>query len=209
VCSHIITSNHIHLLVSDRGHGEIAKSMQLVTGCTAQAYKRRKGRKGAFWEDRYHATAVVTDTYLAHCMVYVDLNMVRAGVVSHPSAWPWCGHCEIQSPPLRYALIDRNALTELFGVSRFQRYQELHQGWLENKLTSVQLKREPVWTQSLAVGHRDYVEGVRMALGLRGQYRSVVKGGTGYVLKEPGMPYTVHSACEMDVLRAENAVFIE
>ena len=34
---------------------------------------------------RYHATDVDMDRYLAHCMVYVDLNMVRAGVVSHKS----------------------------------------------------------------------------------------------------------------------------
>ena len=32
---------------------------------------------------RYHATAVDTDNYLALRMVYVDLNMVRAGAVSH------------------------------------------------------------------------------------------------------------------------------
>jgi putative transposase len=37
---------------------EIKKSMQLVGGRTAQEYNQRKGRKGAFWEDRYHATAV-------------------------------------------------------------------------------------------------------------------------------------------------------
>ncbi|MBT8126183.1 MAG: hypothetical protein KJP15_01765 [Gammaproteobacteria bacterium] len=61
-------------------------------------------------------------------MVYVDLNMVRAGVVSHTPEWPWCGYYEIQSPPLRYALIDRKALAELFGVSSFQRYQQPHLG---------------------------------------------------------------------------------
>lgn len=25
--------------------------------------------------------------------------MVGVGVVSHPLDWPWCGYCEIQSPP--------------------------------------------------------------------------------------------------------------
>jgi putative transposase len=28
-------------------------------------------------------------------MVYIDLNMVRAGVVDHPSEWPDCGYHEI------------------------------------------------------------------------------------------------------------------
>jgi len=71
VLNYIITSNHIHLLVRDRGQGEIKKSMQLVAGRTAQEYNQRKGRKGAFCEDRYLATAVGSETYLACCMVYM------------------------------------------------------------------------------------------------------------------------------------------
>src|SRR5580765_1904199 len=60
VLDYAVTSNHIHLLVRDRGRGEIAASMQLVAGRTAQAFNARKRRHGAFWEDRYHATAVDT-----------------------------------------------------------------------------------------------------------------------------------------------------
>ena len=69
VLNYIITSNHIHVLVHDRGQGEINKSMQLVAGRTAQEYNQCKGRKGAFWEGRYHATAVDSEMYLARCMV--------------------------------------------------------------------------------------------------------------------------------------------
>ena len=58
VLDYAVTSNHIHLLVRDRGRGEIARSIQLIAGRTAQAYNGRKDRHGAFWEDRYHATAV-------------------------------------------------------------------------------------------------------------------------------------------------------
>jgi putative transposase len=32
-------------------------------------------------------------------MVYIDLNMVRAGVVNHPEKWEESGFCEIQKPP--------------------------------------------------------------------------------------------------------------
>jgi putative transposase len=54
----MVTSNHIHLLVKDTGPNVIAQSMQLIAGRTAQEYNQRKGRQGAFWEDRYHATAM-------------------------------------------------------------------------------------------------------------------------------------------------------
>ncbi len=65
---------------------------------------QRKGRKGAFWEDRYHATAVATDEHLMGCLAYIDLNMVRAGVVNHPSGWEMSGYNEIQNPPERYSV---------------------------------------------------------------------------------------------------------
>jgi len=42
---------------------------------------------------------------LFQCLIYIDLNMVRAGVVSHPSEWSVCGYNDIQKPPLRYRII--------------------------------------------------------------------------------------------------------
>ncbi len=85
VLDYAVTSNHVHLLVRDRGRGEIARSLQLVAGQTVQAYNARKRRHGAFRQDRYHATAVESGVHLARCVAYIDLNMVRAGVVQHPA----------------------------------------------------------------------------------------------------------------------------
>jgi hypothetical protein len=36
----------------------------LQWGRTAQEYNQRKGKQGAFWEDRYHATAVQAADHL-------------------------------------------------------------------------------------------------------------------------------------------------
>jgi putative transposase len=69
--------------------------MQLIAGRTAQEYNNRKQRKGAFWEDRYHATAVGAGGHLARCLVYIDLNRVRAGVVDYPVNWKHSGYQEI------------------------------------------------------------------------------------------------------------------
>jgi len=33
------------------------------------------------------ATAIESGDHLLRCIVYIDLNMVRAGVVNHPSDW--------------------------------------------------------------------------------------------------------------------------
>ncbi len=97
ILNYMITSNHIHLLVSDnaKNRNTIPDSIKLIAGRTAQEYNKRKKRKGAFWEDRYHATAVQDTEYLIQCMNYIDMNMVRAGVVKKPWDWEFCGLHEI------------------------------------------------------------------------------------------------------------------
>ena len=63
VLNYMITSNHVHLLIKDTGPNVIADSMQLIASRTAQEYNQRKDRQGAFWEDRYHATAIEADEH--------------------------------------------------------------------------------------------------------------------------------------------------
>ena len=83
VLNYMVTSNHIHLMVSDNGARDaIPKSLQLIAGRTGQAYNQRKKRKGAFWEDRYHATAVEGDVHLARCMVYADKSRLAKRIVN-------------------------------------------------------------------------------------------------------------------------------
>ncbi len=59
VLNFMVTSKHIHLVVRDNGEGDvIPNSIQLIAGSTGQEFNQRKNRKGVFWEDRYHATAI-------------------------------------------------------------------------------------------------------------------------------------------------------
>ena len=44
ILNYAITSNHIHLLVWEGESEAIQESLQLITGCTGQAYNRRKHR---------------------------------------------------------------------------------------------------------------------------------------------------------------------
>jgi len=76
VLDYMVTSNHIHLLVVEDRQASIAISLQLIANHTAQEHNRRKDRKGAYWEGRYHATAVEHGDYLIRCLVYIDMNTV-------------------------------------------------------------------------------------------------------------------------------------
>jgi len=68
------------MIVTDNGGSEaIPRTMQHVAGRIGQEYNQRKSRKSAFWEDRDHATAIESGDHLWQYLVYMDLNMVRAG----------------------------------------------------------------------------------------------------------------------------------
>ena len=128
VFNYNVTSNHIHLLLEDPGGDAIPKSMQLIAGRLAQQYNQRKKRKGAFWEDRYHATAVDTGSHLSRCISYIDMNMVRAGVGKHPQEWLCSGYREIQTPPERYRIIDCDRLARKLGFRSVTDFKGQHRG---------------------------------------------------------------------------------
>ena len=205
VLNYSITSNHIHLLVRDNGDRDvIAKSIQLIAGRTGQEYNQRKKRKGAYWEDRYHATAVETNKHLAQCSVYIDLNMVRAGVVKHPSEWPFCGYHEIQKPKERYALIDYRGLKETFGFREIDEFTESYRGWIDDELTKVRRFRDPKWTESIAVGSESYVNRTKELLGADGIGRKVREREDTFELREKEIPYRGNLGYKNTALSLQN-----
>lgn len=204
VLSYVVTSNHIHLLVRDTGGTVISRSLQLIAGRTAQAFNYRKGRKGAFWEDRYHATAVESGAHLFKCLVYIDLNMVRAGAVRHPAQWAHGGYREIQTPPARYRIIDMDSLMALTGVADVLTLQRVHRQWVEEALQSDRLCRNTVWTESLAVGGKAFVAQVQRSLGGKAQQRELITDAGQSVLRDQAVPYNVNFDGKNVVLSPEN-----
>ena len=77
--NYVVTSNHIHLLVIDSEPEVIPRSLQLIAGRTGQEFNQRKERKGTFWEDRYHATAVEGNEHLIRCLVYIEYGSCQRG----------------------------------------------------------------------------------------------------------------------------------
>lgn len=201
----MVTSNHVHLLAKDIEEGMIPRAIQLIAGQTAQEYNRRKGRLGAFWEDRYHATAIETDAHLHRCLVYIDLNMVRAGVVRHPAEWAHSGYRDIQQPPTRYGVIDLRALSALCGFHEIAGFQHAHQTWVEAALEGIVGQRDACWSESIAVGSERFVEQVRTELGVRARHRKIAEADEAFVLREPSSHYKGNLSDENRALSPENA----
>ncbi len=185
ILNYTITSNHVHLLVKDNEDPKtIPSAIQLTAGRMGQEYNRRKGRKGAFWEDRYHATAIESGEHLRRCLVYMDMNMVRAGVVKHPADWAFGGYHEIQGNRRRNRLLALDILAKATGMHSPETLARGHREWIEEALLMEDHQRNEAWTQSLAVGSEEFVRKVQENLGVRGIGRSIIERGDACVLRE-------------------------
>ena len=92
VHAYVLMSNHFHLLATPATVDGLPQMMQAVGRRYVRYFNDRQGRSGTLWEGRYRSTVIDTDRYLLACMVYLDLNPVRAGLVERPEQYPWSSH---------------------------------------------------------------------------------------------------------------------
>ena len=95
---------------------------------------------------------------------------------THPSEWESGGYTEIQTPRERCSIIDHRALMELLGMPSMDALRRSHRMWVEEALARAEQVREAKWTESVAVGSRNFVETVKAKLGIRGKGPKNLRG---------------------------------
>lgn len=88
----VLMDNHLHLLATPETVDGLPKLMQSVGRRYVRYFNDRHRRTGTLWEGRYRSTVIESERYLLACMVYIDLNPVRAGLVEHARDYPWSSH---------------------------------------------------------------------------------------------------------------------
>ena len=205
----MVTSNHIHLLIVDTKQGSIAPGLQLIEGRVGQEYNNRKKRDGAFWSDSYHAKIIDTDNYLRECMLYIDLNMVRTGVVSHPEKWIYCGYFDIHCRQRSNLIIDENLLRSYLGFTPVESFKNEYPQWINQTLQKGKQRREKHWSESIAVGTASFLETIQAELGLRGKNRTIDEIEELNILHEPMAYYNgIDITVENPYLIGKNTVNI-
>jgi len=101
------------------------------------------------------------------------VNMVRAGVVSHPSEWTFSGYNETQRPSQRYALINHKKLMNSLGIEFYGVLKDAHKSWVEESFRHANNVRDSKWFESIAVGSEAFVEKTKEQLGVRTKGRVV------------------------------------
>jgi len=90
--AYVLMDNHFHLLLSPETVQGIPQMMQGVGRSYVRYFNTRHQRSGTLWEGRYKSSLIESERYLLTCMAYIDLNPVRAGMVSDPAQYPWSSY---------------------------------------------------------------------------------------------------------------------
>ena len=90
--AYVLMPNHFHLLATPQAADGLPQLMQAVGRRYVQYFNRRHLRSGTLWEGRYRSTVLEAAQYLLPCMVYLDLNPVRVGLVAAPADYAWSSH---------------------------------------------------------------------------------------------------------------------
>lgn len=90
--AYVLMTNHVHLLATGETADSFPKTFQSVGRRFVAYFNARHHRTGTLWEGRYRSTVVQADAYLLTCHRYIDMNPVRAGLVSLPVDYPWSSH---------------------------------------------------------------------------------------------------------------------
>lgn len=90
--AYVLMSNHFHLLATPSTVDGLPKMMQAVGRSYVRYFNATQQRTGTLWEGRYKSTVIQSERYLLACMVYIDLNPVRAGMVMRAQDYPWSSY---------------------------------------------------------------------------------------------------------------------
>jgi putative transposase len=179
--AYVLMSNHLHLVATPSSEEGVPQLMQALGRSYVRYFNNRHGRTGTLWEGRYKSTLIQAERYLLACMVYIDLNPVRAGLVSDPADYPWSSHLHyVGRRPDR--LITPHPLYWELGNTPFAR----DAAYLELVHAGVDSDQERALTDSTlqgwALGEQDYVADLQ-----RRTDRRVSKGRAGRP-KKPSSP---------------------
>ena len=92
VHAYVLMTNHVHLLVTPAEPGAVSRMMQAVGRRYVGSFNARYRRTGTLWEGRFKAALVDTSHYVLACYRYIELNPLRASMVTEPSDYAWTSY---------------------------------------------------------------------------------------------------------------------
>jgi putative transposase len=92
VHAYVLMTNHVHLLITPEREESAGLLMKHLGQRYVQYVNRTYKRSGTLWEGRFRSCLAREEEYILACYRYIELNPVRANMVSHPRAYRWSSY---------------------------------------------------------------------------------------------------------------------
>jgi putative transposase len=92
IYGYCLMTNHYHFLIEPLQQDNISLLMKHLNGNYAMYMNKKYKRTGTVFEGRFKAGLVQYERYFALCMRYIELNPVRANLVTTPNQYPWSSY---------------------------------------------------------------------------------------------------------------------
>jgi putative transposase len=144
----VLMTNHVHLLLTPEDESGTGAMMQTLGRKYVQSFNHNHRRTGTLWEGRYKSTVVDADTYLLAVYRYIELNPVRASMVSHASQYLWSSYqanalgkdIALLTPHPNYRRLGKTA------AERQSAYRALFRGRMpEHEVTAIRDATNKAW----------------------------------------------------------------
>ena len=180
--AYVLMTNHIHMLMTPDKPHTIPKILQSAGRRYVRYFNDTYERTGTLWEGRYRATIIDSAHYLLSCYRYIELNPVRAGLVSHPGSYRWSSYrCHARGEYNR--LITDHDLYFALGITEHERQSAyralLHNGLDQKSLEMIRYATNNAW----ALGDETFKDLVATTGGRRA--RPLVAGRSKQLESDP------------------------
>lgn len=93
IYAYCLMTNHVHLVVDPGKNIEsLGLLMKRVAGRQTRYVNKLEKRSGSLWEGRYKSSIISAREYLPACCRYIELNPLRAGMVTDPVQYRWSSY---------------------------------------------------------------------------------------------------------------------
>ena len=90
--AYCLMPNHVHLLMTPLSAAACTGFMRELGQRYVQYFNRRYGRSGSLWEGRFRSCITDSASYVLACYRYIELNPVRACLVSRACDYEWSSY---------------------------------------------------------------------------------------------------------------------
>lgn len=120
--AYVLMTNHFHLLVTPSEADGVSRLMMGIGRNYVRYFNDIHERTGTLWEGRFKSSLVLSAEYCMACYRYIEMNPVRAGLVSHPGHYLWSSY-RINGMGARSELISPHGTWTGLGRTKSERTQ--------------------------------------------------------------------------------------